>query len=497
MLSIIITILGFQNLLLWRFLGIFPNWLYAMGILLVGFMSWSMTRMQQLSHSHADMEASQTPTWRRMFLLALVALAIFILGGEGRFFYASPDWQVRDSVLRDLAVYPWPFAYRFDNHIELLRAPLGMYLLPAVAAKAFGLATADLALLIQNSLFLTLIFGLGSMLFTTSHARARALVIVIFFSGMDVIGQWLQWHANGHPFPDHIEQWGITQYSSHITQAFWVPMHALSGWLGAVLFLLWREKRISLGQMYAPVPLLMLMSPLAVMGILPFAAYAGVVTLWKRELRVNDVLRPAITTLLTLPAILYLGAGSGEVGLRIISLPPLPYMLFELLEVIPFVAGAALIGSPSTGERATLLLVAACLLLMPLVQLGEGTDFTMRTSIPALAILAVQISRAFDRAATDRTFRRPAIIMAGMLLLGSVTGMVEIARAAMNKPSPQVYCNMATSIYQVAYLRQSSSRATYFAALDDVPGVIRPQPSTILSHETARCWDRPWQARRF
>src|SRR3546814_10189961 len=72
-------------------------------------------------------------------------------------------------------------------------------------------------------------------------------------------------------------------------------------------------------------------------------------------------------------------------------------MLFELLEVIPFVAGAALIGSPSTGERATLLLVAACLLLMPFVQLGEGTDFTMRTSIPALAILAVQISRAFDR----------------------------------------------------------------------------------------------------
>src|SRR3546814_10249961 len=87
---------------------------------------------------------------------------------------------------------------------------------------------------------------------------------------------------------------------------------------------------------------LMLISPLAVMGVLPFAAYGGIVTLWKRELRANDVLLPASTTLLTLPAILYLGAGSGEVGLRIISLPPLPYMLFELLEVIPFVAGAAL-----------------------------------------------------------------------------------------------------------------------------------------------------------
>src|SRR3546814_6779451 len=81
-----------------------------------------------------------------------------------------------------------------------------MYLLPAISGKAFGLRAADLALLIQNSLLLTLIFGLGSMLFTTSRARARALVIVIFFSGMDVIGQLLQWHVNGHPFPDHIEQ---------------------------------------------------------------------------------------------------------------------------------------------------------------------------------------------------------------------------------------------------------------------------------------------------
>src|SRR3546814_7136849 len=41
MLSIIITILGLQNLALWRFLGVFPGWLYVIGILLAGFVSWS------------------------------------------------------------------------------------------------------------------------------------------------------------------------------------------------------------------------------------------------------------------------------------------------------------------------------------------------------------------------------------------------------------------------------------------------------------------------
>ena len=495
--SIVVAILALQNLLLWRFLNVVPGWIYAIAFLLIAFAAWSIKRTR-LPLAWAVLEADQrTLPWRRFLLLALVAVVVFILGGEGRFFYASPDWQVRDSVLRDLMVYSWPFAYGFDGHVELLRAPLGMYLLPAMVGKALGPMGADLTLLIQNSLLLTLIFGLASLLFTTSRARKRALLIVIFFSGMDVVGQWLQWRVNGYPFPDHIEQWGITQYSSHITQAFWVPMHALSGWFGAVLFLLWRERRISLGQMYTPVPLLMLMSPLGVMGTLPFAAYAGVVTLWKRELQANDVLLSAISTLLTLPAILYLGAGSGEVGLHLMALPPLPYLLFELLEVIPFVAGAMLIGHPSAGERATLFLVAACLLLMPFVQLGEGTDFTMRASIPALAILAVQVSKAFDRAAADRSFRRPAAIMAVMLLAGSVTGFVEIARALANKPSPRVHCNMATSIYQVAYLRQTSSRATYFAAMDAVPAIIRPRPSTILTHENARCWDRPWQVRRF
>src|SRR3546814_15099181 len=44
MLSIIITILGLQNLALWRFLGVFPGWLYVIGILLAGFVSWSITR---------------------------------------------------------------------------------------------------------------------------------------------------------------------------------------------------------------------------------------------------------------------------------------------------------------------------------------------------------------------------------------------------------------------------------------------------------------------
>ncbi|WP_460989521.1 hypothetical protein [Sphingobium sp. TomTYG45] len=489
--------MALQNLLLWRFLNVMPGWLYALAILLVGITAWSVAKDRPIHTLATSVVDQQALSLRRLSLLALVALVIFVLGGEGRFFYANYDWQVRDSLLRDLIVYPWPFAYKFDGPIELLRAPLGMYLLPAVAGKALGASEANLALLFQNSVLLALLLGLGSMLFTSRRSRVRALVIIVFFSGMDVIGQWLHSRILGQPFPNHIEQWALIQYSSHITQAFWVPMHALSGWCGAILFLLWREKRITLGQMYVPVPFLMLMSPLGVMGTLPFAAYAGIVTLWRRELRVRDIVLPGIATLLALPAILYLGAGSSAVGLRFMSLPPMLYVVFELLEVVPFLAGAAFIGRVSAGERGTLLLVAVCLLFLPWIQLGDGMDFTMRVSIPALAILSFQVARAFDRPAISSADHRAAAVLTGVLILGFVTGEFEIVRAIVNQIPPRVQCNMATSIYQIPGVSKNSSRATYFTLLGALPGIIRPHPTSVIVPETKRCWDRPWRVRRF
>jgi hypothetical protein len=51
----------------------------------------------------------------RMLLCASAGLLVSLLGGQGRFFYAPPDWLIRDAVLADLVQHGFPVVYRHDN----------------------------------------------------------------------------------------------------------------------------------------------------------------------------------------------------------------------------------------------------------------------------------------------------------------------------------------------------------------------------------------------
>ncbi len=489
LMATIFLLLGVQNLLLWRFLGFAPAWVYPVATACVAGVALFLCRAKTMGRAG--------PEVRTILLLGGASLLIFLLGGEGRLFYANADWQVRDAVLHDLIVNPWPFAYRQDHSLELLRAPIGMFLIPAVAGKAFGAAAADFALLIQNSLLLTLLLSLGSTLVAGARARVVTLTVIVLFSGMDIIGEMLRVSATGSTISHHLENWSGSQFSSHITQAFWVPQHALAGWFGALLFLLWRDRRISLGQMYVMLPMLMLLSPLGLMGTLPFAAAAGIVSLVERRLRPSDFLLPAIPTLLSIPAILYLGAGAESVGIRFVDANPGGYLLFELVEVLALIAGAAVIHRANRSEMMTLALVACCLMIAPLVQIGEGIDFTMRTSITALALLSFQVSAAFS-GASDAKPRAARIWLIGALAVGSITGTFELVRALSLQPSPRVQCSLDEAQYHVVELPRFSSNSTYFAPLETVPAAIRPKaPALVREDSEGPCWERPWMLPRF
>ncbi len=82
---------------------------------------------------------------------AVAAFALTTIGGEGRLFPATADWLIRDAILHDLVQQAWPFAYRIDGKDWTLRAPLGMYLIPALCGKLAGLFAAHLALWAQNT----------------------------------------------------------------------------------------------------------------------------------------------------------------------------------------------------------------------------------------------------------------------------------------------------------------------------------------------------------
>lgn len=464
--------LAFDNILLWRFLGLISTGVTALLALLVVALAVSAARRMP--------GRGDGPTLRLLAIATGIALVLFILGGEGRFFYATTDWQVRGAVLRDMALNPWPFAYDVSPAPQMLRAPLGMYLAPAAVGQLGGQYAAELALLVQNSLILALLFALGATLFRSPRARWIALAIFIGFSGLDAMGQVLA----GQPISWNAERWSVAVYSSHVSQLFWTPPHCLAGWVGALLYLLWRDERLSLAGFLTPLPLLALWSPLSLIGLMPFAAHAGIESLRQRSLRPAAVLAPAAATLVALPALLYLATGSDAVGGSAAALPFHQYVAFEICEVGLYLLPLWFIARNDRFGGATLAIVTLVLLVVPYGQVGQSNDFTMRASIPALAILAIAIA---DRLAQPplpgtRLWRNLLIVS---LAIGAITPAFEVWRAITLPRAPHISCSYF-GVVPGGYM-------TYVAPLSRARPLIAPRnPAMVRPDDRQPCWDGPW-----
>jgi hypothetical protein len=473
----IVALLGVQNLLLLLFLGQSWGMVAASGLVLTALL---MALRHVLS---AQGVLGVRIDHRLVATCFVIALLVYMLGGEGRFFYANTDWQVRGPVLHDLVRYPWPFAYAEPSGGMVLRAPMGMYLAPAAVAKLTGEGSVDVLLLLQNALLLTGVLALGSTLFESGRARGIALFVFLGFSGMDCVGQYLV----GHRLDVHLEQWTALQYSAVITQAFWVPQHSVAGWIGALLYLLWREKRIPLVAFAATCPLLALLSPLAMMGLVPFMAHAGIETLLRRQLRVADIVLPALALTIALPSLLYMSAGTGVVGHGIAQPTLLAYAVSIVLEVGLPLTALFLHGGVHRYGKVTSLIVLAMLLLAPFGHVGEAVDFVMRASIPALAILTLLIAQLLiEQPVTER--QRIAVGLAMVaFMIGLATPATEIIRALRFPASPAIGCSYAQVV--------PGGATTYVAPVDSFPSLVRPRTPMLIGVPTrTNCWNGPWPA---
>jgi hypothetical protein len=468
-----------DQLLLWRFLGFTNPLLFIGGALLGGGVLHFLLGQTR--------NIAAIPLSRLLWLLPF-ALLILALGGEGRFFYSNIDWQVRDAVLRDMAINPWPFAYIPANgEPTLLRAPLGMFLVPALAAKQWGPVAGDLTLLGQNALLLTALLAVGSTLFASTKARLIALVTITLFSGLDVIGHIVA----GDLRELHLEYWvDWLQYSSHITQAFWVPQHAFAGWLAALLILLWHRGSISIGALAAPLPLTMLWSPFALLGAAPLLLFAALSDLAGKRMRFADLVPGALTSIIALPGLIYMMADGDAVGVRIYTSPVPEYTLFMLFEVLVWAIPLGLWAALSPESKRLLRLTTVILLVCPLIQIGWSIDFMMRASIPSLAIMAVLVAEAL----TSDTRKAAKAVLIIILALGSVTGITEVTRTLERHATPRVTCSFYGA-WDVSF--DNFPKGSYLARIDQVPATVRPvNPAPYPVRDPATCWEGRWGNRR-
>lgn len=452
---------------LWAFLGL-PLWWFAAGGVLLISATVGLARMPGWRGSIP---------WRDMILCIAVAALVLALGGEGRLTYANTDWQVRLAVLRDMTINPWPFAYDVAGGPTVLRAPLGMYLIPALAGKWMGGAyAAELALWLQNSLLLSLTLAAGSALFTGGRAKLIGLGVFLGFSGMDIIGQAMA----GQPLMLHLEQWVVFQFSAHITQMFWVPQHGLAGWIFAAAYLAWQRSMAPKAVLAVMLPLLALLSPLSAVGCVPFAAYACL----RKGMIWRDMGWPVLTGIAALPGLLYLIVAGDSVGASAVPVSFATYPIFILLEIGAYLLALRLRPDAGSFGAATAWITVGSLLIIPFGRIGNGMDFAMRASIPALAILAVMVGDIIARATQDTTWRPAARVALLAWAVGLATPLGEIGRALAWPRAPAVDCGY----YGVV----PGGYATYIAPLSRFPTPIRPDPTLIKPQDPARCWQGAW-----
>jgi hypothetical protein len=370
-----------------------------------------------------------------------VGCAWCVLGGADHVFFANADWHVRDAVLHDLVASPWPVGYGLvDGEESLLRAPLAFYLPAALVGKSAGLLAAHAVMGVWTALGASL-FLLQVLSLVSSRASAAFLTaaVIVFFSGFDIIGNIIntgpRFLANWD-IALHLEWWaGSYQYSSMTTQLFWVPNHALGGWLMIGLM----SRMPSDSSLDAMLPILVvaaaLWSPLSAVGVVPFVAWRlfrrleheGLWSLPDPRVWVPALLvGAAVTSYLILdPGGIAKGFSVGKGGASDSVSDLLRQAQFFLLEA-GFIGLAVLLIRRSSDVVVALVVLA----LLPLTYLGPANDLVMRGSIPSLAVLAIGACLSLSTEGTDPRLRRKKIVLLCLLAIGAVTPVQEFARAA-------------------------------------------------------------------
>jgi hypothetical protein len=434
--------------------------------------------------------------WRHAVLVFLVSVALLVISGVGGFGHQDTDWLKHNGILKDLVERPWPVVYRLGGRDVPLVYYVAYYLPAALIGKLAGWSLANWVLFAWT--LVGLVLAMAWFLVLVRRVSFAVLLLFVVFSGLDVVGRLLVTPAVAAIRPevsliliwDHIEQWSWGwQYSSNVTLLFWVPHHALAGWIGTAtlvhtilappqkthsLFLwsttaLWSpfvmiglaplllvELATADGPLpkrlvrYVSLPTLCGLIMVAVIGLfysaklypispvlvgdmphgffLSFAPDGQAKVIGCALMLVFCVLEFGVYGLLIWPDNTTAAFGKTSTLRCPPEAPPEPAegrSRGAYSKRAVFERTSSFDGLRTTLSRALLLTALGCLVLFPLYRYGASNDFVMRSSIPALYVLAVFLGRALSGRSLSRCRR---VVLMTLLLLGSATPLIELRR---------------------------------------------------------------------
>lgn len=385
--------------------------------------------------------------------LVVLATTWAAFSGAGHFFYANTDWLTRDTVYADLILSAWPPDYGMHDGAPLvLRTAMGYFLPPALLANLAGIEFAPAILFAWTATGVTLFLLLIPLPREFGWRLVCLGLLVVFFSGMD-FPAILMVHGHLPIFPLPLEWWRPWTYTSLTGQLFWAPNHALALWLGTALFYRHRADAALPGLALILLPLLLLWTPFAVIGLLPWFLWA-VLRLCRTtqaalgntaliEWTLAIVLTAVIAALFSRTGVAVPNANTDPAG-SAVSASSSVFSLDLISGYIQFVAFEfgllVLLLRPRSAEtRQALAVAAGVLLLLPLIRHGPSNDWLLRVSTPSLLILMLLTLTEFD-ASWKETRNSPRLVaLAAVLALGAITPLFEFSRAILWSRSPPNY----------------------------------------------------------
>ena len=430
-------------------------------------------------------------SWRRLGACLLVSLALCAVGGQAHMFFAASDWFTRDAVVADLVLNKFPVFYHYQGEERLLRAPLGMYMTPALIGWAFGLEAAHFALLGQNALLLAAILYLANQMAT--RPGAQFLILLVLFSPGDVIPRVAIDAADalstGSFVLDPLTMfWNpLMKYWGHTPSLFWAPNHALPAWLFVLLLFLNLKGEIDIALLALASVVLLFWSPLAMVGALPFLAIRGAGSLRNCLTARNLVAAAAVLALA--PIILYLTLDSGAVSREWLFLREgfwKSYLLLLIFAIPHAFVLLARFSDVAPWLRPTLIAATVLLMVMPFYRIGVtplDNDMAMRCTLAPLFALGFVFADTAQQI-IDRGRALGALTFA-IVILSAYTGLMEIRRGLFDQAYRISDCNLATSMVKVY---PDFPATNYFARAAVAPEWLIGAGGARLSVEKRACW---------
>ncbi len=402
-------------------------------ILVIGFSYWQFTRQ-------VNRDIPQTPVYKLNWVVLFIGLCVIgfwlLYSGVGHFADQLPDYKKHNLILSQLMNQDWPVIQKVTNKKGYILVYYFAYYLPeALVGKVFGMSTAQIFQFVYSFLGLLLVFY---FVYTVVGKKQLLTVTFVFilFGGMDALGELLL--SGTMPNLFHLsEKWAtLFIYQGNTEFLYWVPQHALPGWLATLIFLYMVLNHV--GKRYAIFvwSLTIFWSPWVFIGMLPLVAYLIFDSI--KDVKMFFSLTNILPVFLIISTCVYffsINEASVQFNYWVWEKSPDwlgKYIAFVLVEFLLLGLVLFIINANNKVIRELLALVTFTLLIIPLYHMGRLNDFCMRASIPAIVVLSI-ISIYSMAAIIRQNFTRisglPHLLLRCILGLGFLFSMSMIASA--------------------------------------------------------------------